>query len=81
MTTFDPKAYSPHYGGLAGFAMAHNVGLARFEALLDPSVLADIDARLLGVPAARSWKRHLVYDACVARYGSYGRVIEALGNF
>jgi hypothetical protein len=78
---FDPATYQPQYRALAGFALAHGLPLARFEALLDQATLAAIDARLVGIPEAADWRVHLVYDACWARYGSFGRVVEALGDF
>lgn len=79
-TTFDPTTYVPRYGPLAGFALAQGVGLTRFEALLTPAELAGIDARLVGLADAAGWRQHLIYDACVARLGSWGKVVEALGE-
>lgn len=79
-TAFDPTAYVPHRnsGALAGYALAHEVDLARFAALLDAETLAALDARLVGVPDAAGWRRHLIFDACIARLGSWGAVIDAL---
>ena len=81
ISPFDPATYVPQYRALAGFAMAHQLEIGRFEALLDADTLAAIDASLVGVPDGPSWRLHLVYDACWSRYGSLSKVAEALGDF
>lgn len=79
-TTFDPTTYVPHRSTstLAGFALAQEIELARFAALLDASTLAALDASLVGVPDAAGWRRHLIFDACIASLGSWGAVVDAL---
>jgi hypothetical protein len=81
MPRFDPTTYSPRYGALAGFALAHDLKIDRFEKLLDQKVLDGIEASLVGVDDAPGWRMHLIYDACIDRYGSFGGVIEGLGDF
>ena len=64
---FDAKTYVPDQAssGLSGAIMFHRL------AFPDPSARIADDA---------SWWRWLVLDACVAKYGSGGAVLEAIGS-
>ena len=82
--------------GLSGAIMFHRLDFARFEQLLSAADLASLrpKAKALAIakggnafpdPSARiaddaSWWRWLVLDACVAKYGSGGAVLEAIGS-
>lgn len=83
-TPFDPKTYVPTSaaGALAGFSSAHDVPLRRFEDLSSDAELKEIDTALResADPQARDWRHWLVFDACVARFGGMGGVVEALGD-
>jgi len=77
---FDPSTYqvSSKASALAGLAMAHQLELGRFTALLNGPTLSGINRSLSGVPDASAWRRWLVYDACLARYHDLAGVVAAL---
>ena len=81
---FDPTSYQPSRvsSAVAGFASAHDLPLRRFEDLLSDEELREIDAALHTSldPQARDWRRWLVFDACVAKFGGLGGVVGAIGD-